>query len=125
VRPLVQLAHHATALQIERIVHEYRRADPDEGRAALARHSRRSARSYTDSEGMVVINARLSPEDGAVVPGARAHAQAQACSPPVPYWYCAADVARWLSAEDRCERSGRGHELADVAWRVRERSSHA
>jgi hypothetical protein len=64
---LVDMARYATASQLERIVREYRRAAPDEGPAALARHARRYLRSYTDDDGMVVIRARLSPEDGAVV----------------------------------------------------------
>jgi hypothetical protein len=64
---LVELARYATASQLEQIVREYRRADPDEGRTAQALRERRYVRSYTDDDGMVVINARLSPEDGAVV----------------------------------------------------------
>ncbi|MGH9028345.1 MAG: DUF222 domain-containing protein [Acidimicrobiales bacterium] len=61
------LARCATASQLEHIVREYRRADPKEGERALERHKSRYLRSYTDEEGMVVIQARLSPEDGAMV----------------------------------------------------------
>jgi hypothetical protein len=64
---LLVLAKAATASQLERLAREYRRAEPDEGLKALERHSRRFLRSYTDHEGMVIISARLSPEDGAVV----------------------------------------------------------
>lgn len=64
---LVEMAGYATAAQLETIVRAYRRADPEEGRAALARHEHRYLRSYTDDDGMVVIHARLSPEDGAAV----------------------------------------------------------
>jgi Domain of unknown function (DUF222) len=64
---LLELARHATASQLEQIVREYRRADPEESRAAESRHARRYVRAWTDDDGMVVINARLSPEDGAVV----------------------------------------------------------
>jgi Domain of unknown function (DUF222) len=64
---LLVLARAATASQLERLAREYRRAEPDEGLKALERHSRRFLRSYTDHEGMVVISARLSPDDGAVV----------------------------------------------------------
>jgi len=64
---LVELARHSTASQLEHLVREYRRADPDEARAAEARHRRRYLRSWTDDDGMVVISGRLSPEDGAVV----------------------------------------------------------
>jgi len=64
---LLVLARAATASQLERLSKEYRRADPKEGRNALERHRSRFLRSYTDHDGMVVIQARLSPEDGAVV----------------------------------------------------------
>ena len=64
---LVELARHATASQLEQIVREYRKADPDEARANESRRERRYVRTFTDDDGMVVINARLSPEDRAVV----------------------------------------------------------
>lgn len=64
---LLELARHATASQLEQIVREYRKADADESRTAESRHASRYLRSWTDEEGMVVIKARLSPEDGAVV----------------------------------------------------------
>ena len=64
---LVEIARSASASQMEILVREYRRADPDEGRTALARHALRFVRSHTDADGMVVIHARLSPEDGACV----------------------------------------------------------
>ncbi len=64
---LVAMAREATASQLERVVREYRRADPDEGPQHLARHDRRFLRSFTDDDGMVVLRARFSPEEGAVV----------------------------------------------------------
>ncbi len=64
---LLELAKHATASQLELIVRQYRRADPQEAAKAVARHERRYVRSYTDDDGMVVISCRLSPDDGAVV----------------------------------------------------------
>jgi hypothetical protein len=65
---LVEWARSATASQLETIVREQRRATGvAETEAAQARHARRYLRSYTDDDGMVVIRARLSPEDGAVV----------------------------------------------------------
>jgi hypothetical protein len=67
---LVDLARCATASQLELIVRSYRRVDAEEGKTALANYRRRYVRSYTDDDGMVVIQARLSPEDGAVVLGA-------------------------------------------------------
>jgi hypothetical protein len=65
---LVDMAHYATASQMETIVREYRKASPDEGKTALDRHrDLRYFRSYTDDQGMVVVKARLSPEEGAIV----------------------------------------------------------
>jgi hypothetical protein len=64
---LLELAKHSTASQLEQIVRQYRRADPEEAAKAVARHERRYVRSYTDDDGMVVISCRLSPDDGAVV----------------------------------------------------------
>jgi hypothetical protein len=65
---LVDMAHYATASQMETIVREYRKASPDEGKTALDRHrDQRYFRSYTDDQGMVVVQARLSPEEGAIV----------------------------------------------------------
>lgn len=64
---LVEMARYTTASQLERIVREYRRADPDEGAAALDRHAKSYLTSRTDRDGMVVISVRLAPEDGAVV----------------------------------------------------------
>jgi phosphoglycolate phosphatase-like HAD superfamily hydrolase len=64
---LVELARHATASQLEQLVREYRKADPDEATTAQARHEQRYVRTWTDDDGMLVISARLSPEDGAVV----------------------------------------------------------
>lgn len=64
---LVDMAGYATAAQLEAIVRGFRRGDPEEQKTALARHRRRYLHTFTDSEGMVVISGRLSPEDGAVV----------------------------------------------------------
>lgn len=64
---LLDMAALATASQLETIVRAFRRARPDEGERALARHCGRFLHHYTDAEGMVVITARLSPEDGATV----------------------------------------------------------
>ncbi len=66
-KSLVEMAAYATASQLETIVAAFRRAAPDEGTAALERHRGRYLHVYTDQDGMVVINARLSPEDGATV----------------------------------------------------------
>jgi hypothetical protein len=63
----VELARHATASQLEQIVRDYRNADPDEEARRANLRERRFVTTYTDHDGMVVIRARLSPEDGAVV----------------------------------------------------------
>jgi hypothetical protein len=68
---LIDLARWATASQLELIVRSYRRVDAEEGKTALANYRRRYVRTYTDDDGMVVIQARLSPEDGAVVLSAK------------------------------------------------------
>jgi len=64
---LVEMAAYATASQLERIVTAFRRAAADEGVEALRRHRDRYLYTYTDDDGMVVIKAKLSPEDGATV----------------------------------------------------------
>ncbi len=64
---LVGLARAATAAQLEQIVREYRRADPGEQARANAAHARRYLRHRSDGEGMILINARLDPEEAAVV----------------------------------------------------------
>ena len=63
----LELAQFATAAQLEQIVRSYRVADPDEGKIALGQRVERSFSSYVDEDGMLVIRARLSLEDGAVV----------------------------------------------------------
>jgi len=67
---LVNIACYTTAAQLERVVREYRKAAPDEGREALRRHQGRYLRTWGDDDGMVVVQARLSPEDAATVLGA-------------------------------------------------------
>jgi hypothetical protein len=67
---LVEWARLATASQLELIVRSHRRVEANEGPTALAKHRRPYVHTYTDDDGMVVIQARLSPEDGAVVLGA-------------------------------------------------------
>ncbi|MDA8301703.1 MAG: DUF222 domain-containing protein [Actinomycetota bacterium] len=64
----VYMARYTTASQLELIVRSYRKADPDEGKEAMERYRyRRWFRSRTDEDGMVLISARLAPEDAAVV----------------------------------------------------------
>ena len=64
----VYMARYTTASQLELIVRSYRKADPDEGKEAMERYRyRRWFRSRTDEDGMVLVSARLTPEDAAVV----------------------------------------------------------
>jgi hypothetical protein len=79
---LVEMARAATALQLERIVRVYRRAQvQNELAEANERHQGRRARWYWDEDGALVLTARLSPEDGAVVAAAlEAGRQAEAAA---------------------------------------------
>ena len=61
---LLGVAYHGTAAQVERLVRAWRRCDRvEEGR----KHLSRSVSTYVDEDGMVVLRARLTPEQGAVV----------------------------------------------------------
>src|SRR5579862_158083 len=64
---LVEWAAYATAAQLETIVRGFRRASPEEGRQALEKRRHRAVHHRTDHDGMVVIEARLCPEDAASV----------------------------------------------------------
>jgi len=65
---LLQLAYHATASQVERVARAWRRCDRlEEAREDRKRHLTRSVTTYVDEDGMVVLRARLTPEQGAVV----------------------------------------------------------
>ncbi len=81
---LVEMARYATASQLEQIVREFRRCTSEEAARAIAQRSRQFLRSYTDDDGMVVIHARLTPEDGAVVLAAIEAARAVLESAPNP-----------------------------------------
>jgi hypothetical protein len=69
---LLELAHHATAAQVEKLVRAYRRVDGRAGHLAereqaMARHATRELNYYHDEDGSLVIRARLPAEEGAVV----------------------------------------------------------
>jgi hypothetical protein len=65
---LLELAHHATAAQVEKLVRAYRsvtgRAEREQ---ALANQAARELNYYHDDDGCLVIRARLPAEEGAVV----------------------------------------------------------
>lgn len=64
---LLEMATLATASQLETIVSAFRRSSADEGTAALERHRGRYLHTHVEDDGVVWIQARLSPEDGATV----------------------------------------------------------
>jgi hypothetical protein len=65
---LLEMARYATTAQLEEIVRTYRAVTgPEELRDHNDRHENRFARWHWDDDGSLVISARLSPEDGAVV----------------------------------------------------------
>lgn len=65
---LVDLARAGTASQLETVVRAYRGVrDTRELERANDRHARRSCEWHWDDDGSLVLRARLSPEDGALV----------------------------------------------------------
>jgi Domain of unknown function (DUF222)/HNH endonuclease len=61
-------ARAGTASQVEKLVREFRRADPDrENDRALAQQESRSLVTWFDNDGMLVVRGRLSPERGALL----------------------------------------------------------
>jgi uncharacterized protein (DUF2267 family) len=100
---LVEMANDATAAQLETIVRAFRRASPDEGTTALERHRRRHLSSYRDDDGMVVIQARLSPEDGAAVLAAIEAAREALEQPDEPFAASQADALVALCEAARAE----------------------
>jgi hypothetical protein len=63
---LVVMAREGTAAQLERLVRAYRRADPvAENAAARAQQEARRLHTHWADDGMLVIQARLTPEQGA------------------------------------------------------------
>ena len=61
---LLEVAYHGTAAQVERLVRAWRWCDRAEENR---KHLSRSVTSYVDDDGMVILRARLTPEQGAVV----------------------------------------------------------
>jgi hypothetical protein len=67
-KELLDLALHATAAQVEKLVSAYRRVGRLEEREwAVAQHASRELNYYYDDDGSLVIRARLPAEEGAVV----------------------------------------------------------
>ncbi len=67
-KDLLDLARHATAAQVEKLVRAYRRVGRlEECERATAQHASRELTYYHDDDGSIVIRARLPAEEGAVV----------------------------------------------------------
>ena len=69
---LLELAHHATAAQVEKLVRAYRSVEGQvdslaEREQAKTSHTARELTYYHDDDGSLVIRARLPAEEGAVV----------------------------------------------------------
>jgi hypothetical protein len=69
---LLELAFHATAAQVEKLVRAFRHVGRRVGRLAereqaMARHAARELNYYHDEDGSLVIRARLPAEEGTVV----------------------------------------------------------
>ena len=65
---LLGIARNTTAAQVEALVRTYRRVRRiEESEDARATHARRYLNYHFDDEGCLLIRARLSPDDGAVV----------------------------------------------------------
>jgi hypothetical protein len=63
---LVEMARYATASQLEHICRGVRRADPAADRALAERiENMRGVELHFDDDGMLVIQARLAPDEGA------------------------------------------------------------
>jgi hypothetical protein len=99
---LLEMARYATTTQLEEIVRAYRSVTGrEEMRHANDRHDARFARWHWDDDGSLVLTARLSPEDGAVVLAALDAGRAVA-DPPAPGGSAGAgDSAESLLAEAR------------------------
>lgn len=118
---LLGWAAHATAAQLERIAAGYRRARslryPD------LRHAHRSLSWTYDDDGCLVIKARLTPEDSAIVIGALkaaiADLDAEATLDPTAGEAHATSFRRWLQRDGAHPAQQRA---ADALVRVAERS---
>jgi hypothetical protein len=99
---LLELARYATGSQLEEIVRTYRVVTGrEELRNANDRHDNVRARWYWDDDGSLVVNARLSPENGAVFLAALEAGREIAAAPPEAASGCRSDSAESLPAETR------------------------
>lgn len=64
---LVELARHATGAQLEKLAGQYGRVLRATSEQANEAQARQKLSTYWDSDGMLVVEGRLAPEDGAVL----------------------------------------------------------
>ncbi len=62
---LVELARHATGAQLEKLCRQYGRVLQATSANAVAMHERQQLSTYWDDDGMLVVQGRLTAEDGA------------------------------------------------------------
>jgi hypothetical protein len=64
---LVELARHATGAQLEKLCRQYGRVLEATSPNASAMYERQALSTYWDDDGMLVVQGRLTPEDGAAL----------------------------------------------------------
>ena len=64
---LVELARHATGAQLEKVARQYGQVLRATSEQAQAFHERQQLSTYWDDDGMLIVQGRLSPEDGATL----------------------------------------------------------
>jgi hypothetical protein len=67
---LVELARHATGAQLEKLCRQYGRVLEATSTNAAAMYARQALSTYWDDDGMLVVQGRLTPEDGAALTAA-------------------------------------------------------
>ncbi|MFA5890160.1 MAG: DUF222 domain-containing protein [Actinomycetota bacterium] len=105
---LLEWARHATAAQLDRVVRGYRLAKSVKN--ASERHRRRALEWFYDDEGVLVVRARLDPEDGAVVvralEAAVAELEREEAHAGTPIEEAGPDVPAGASPEGPCDSEG-------------------
>jgi hypothetical protein len=64
---LVELARHATGAQLEKVARQYGRVLRTSAGQAQTNYERQQLSTYWDDDGMLVVQGRLAPEDGAAL----------------------------------------------------------
>lgn len=74
---LVELARHATGAQLEKLCGQYGRVLRASREQAMTLYQRQSLQLHWDGDGMLVVQGRLTPEDGAALMNALQEAEAK------------------------------------------------